>query len=168
MLLKLFPLSHSCKVDLDQLEVQRGHDLLLPLVGGAGSIRLILVISGIPAEEGEESNVAMETAWSQYVSYNNACNYCIENVFYHNYFSLLRRAFVCLKWMMWVCWKSQVWSVLLLYRYRWIHTVHSCIATCLQWICMNKVLFLWNDIIIIFDEINADKINFIIIIIDVV
>ena len=73
----------SCKVDLDQLEVQKGHDLWLPLVGGAGSIRLILVISGIPAEEGEESNVAMETAWSQYVSYNNndTCN-CIENVFF--------------------------------------------------------------------------------------
>lgn len=59
-----------CTVDLSEYEVQRQHDLTLPLHQGTGSIRLLLVISGISAQEevdGGGTDETMKLAATDYV-----------------------------------------------------------------------------------------------------
>ena len=58
---------NSCKLDLSSYKPQKQYDLVMNLEDNPGTLHLLLVISGIPAEEGDKSEHLISDALDKFV-----------------------------------------------------------------------------------------------------
>ena len=66
---------NSCKLDLSSYKPQKQYDLVMNLEDNPGTLHLLLVISGIPAEEGDKSEHLISDALDKFV-----CVCCISGI----------------------------------------------------------------------------------------